>query len=104
MKKIVSQIDVSRVQSKITRTKKLQIAQTVYRLNPFAKKYHEGYYCGLGSAERMVLDLWNESEGLILCKDCMYYAGDGMYCACNILVQYDHFYCYYAERKEAGHE
>lgn len=104
MKKIVSLIDVSRVQSKILQIQKLQIAQINHRFNPFAKEFHKGYYCGLQQADKMIHNLWMKSESQTLCKDCMYYAGDGMYCACNILVQYDHFYCYYAERKEAGHE
>lgn len=54
--------------------------------------------------------LYNEETGkavfkpkivsrLCRCKDCKYYAGEGMYCANDIIVQFDHFYCYYAERK-----
>lgn len=37
---------------------------------------------------------------VVRCKDCKHFAGEGMYCAENICVQFDHFYCYYAERKE----
>ena len=37
---------------------------------------------------------------IIRCKDCKYFAGEGMYCAQDIIVRYDHFYCYYAERRE----
>ena len=36
---------------------------------------------------------------VVRCKDCKYYAGEGMYCANDIIVQFDHFYCYYGERK-----
>lgn len=36
---------------------------------------------------------------LVRCKDCKYYAEEGMYCANDIIVQFDHFYCYYGERK-----
>lgn len=54
--------------------------------------------------------LYNEEAGeavfkpkivskLVRCKDCKYYAGEGMYCANDIIVQFDHFYCYYGERK-----
>ena len=39
---------------------------------------------------------------IIQCKDCKYYAGEGMYCACNIMVLFDHFCCYYAERRTDG--
>ena len=37
---------------------------------------------------------------VVRCKDCKWYAGDGMYCANNIIVQFDHFYCYNGERRE----
>ena len=37
---------------------------------------------------------------IIRCRDCKYFAGEGMYCGQNICVQFDHFYCYYGERKE----
>jgi hypothetical protein len=36
---------------------------------------------------------------VVRCKDCKYYAGEGMYCANDIIVQFDHFYCYYGERR-----
>lgn len=35
---------------------------------------------------------------VVRCKDCKHYAGEGMYCACDIMVHYDHFYCYWGER------
>lgn len=38
---------------------------------------------------------------VIRCKECKHFAGEGMYCAENICVQFDHFYCYYAERKDS---
>ena len=34
---------------------------------------------------------------VVRCKDCRWYAGEGMYCTNNILVQFDHFFCYYGE-------
>ena len=37
---------------------------------------------------------------IIRCKDCKHFAGEGMYCANDIIVQYDHFYCYDGERRE----
>ena len=37
---------------------------------------------------------------IIRCKDCRWFAGEGMYCTNNILTQFDHFFCYYGERKE----
>lgn len=37
---------------------------------------------------------------VVRCKDCKHYAGEGMYCAQDICVQFDHFFCYYAERRE----
>lgn len=35
----------------------------------------------------------------IQCKNCRHFAGEGMYCAQDFVVQFDHFYCYHAERK-----
>ena len=37
---------------------------------------------------------------VVRCKDCRWYAGEGMHCANNIVVQFDHFFCYYGERRE----
>lgn len=37
---------------------------------------------------------------VVRCKDCKYFAGEGMYCANNFIPQFDHFYCYDGERKE----
>ena len=39
-------------------------------------------------------------EELIRCRDCKNFAGEGMYCDFDIMVHYDHFYCYHGERKE----
>jgi len=39
-------------------------------------------------------------EPINRCVDCEHYAGEGMYCAKNILVPFDHFYCYYSVRKK----
>lgn len=39
---------------------------------------------------------------IIRCRDCKHFAEEGMYCACDIMVHFDHFYCYYAERKQDG--
>ncbi len=36
---------------------------------------------------------------IVRCKECRYFAGEGMYCEQNIIVHFDHFYCYYAERR-----
>lgn len=38
---------------------------------------------------------------VVRCRDCKHYAGEGMYCSQDICVMFDHFYCYYAERKES---
>ena len=40
-----------------------------------------------------------EQPEIIRCKDCKHFAGEGMYCSCDIIVQFDHFYCYHAERR-----
>lgn len=42
----------------------------------------------------------NSSAEVVRCKDCRWFAGEGMYCTNNILTQFDHFFCYYGERKE----
>ena len=47
-------------------------------------------------------DMPSAQPEIIRCKDCKHYAGEGMYCACDIIVHYDHFYCYYAERRTNG--
>ena len=43
----------------------------------------------------------SDSVEVVRCKDCKHYAGEGMYCACDIMVHYDNFYCYWGEREEA---
>lgn len=42
----------------------------------------------------------NDIVHVVRCRDCRWYAGEGMYCTNNILTQFDHFFCYYGERKE----
>lgn len=37
---------------------------------------------------------------VVRCKDCKWYVDEGMYCANDIIVQFDHFYCYNGERRE----
>ena len=37
---------------------------------------------------------------VVRCRDCKHFAGDGMYCDNNIMVLYDHFYCYYGEKED----
>ena len=37
---------------------------------------------------------------VIRCRDCKHFAGDGMYCDNDIMVLYDHFYCYYGEKED----
>ena len=37
---------------------------------------------------------------VVRCKDCKYFVDEGMYCENNIITQFDHFYCYYGERRE----
>ena len=48
--------------------------------------------CGLATKQEIVGEL-------VRCKDCKHFADEGMYCAQNIIVQYDHFYCYHGEAK-----
>ena len=51
-----------------------------------------------------VVDMLEKSPSaqpeIIRCKDCKHFAGEGMYCSCDIIVQFDHFYCYHAERRQ----
>lgn len=42
----------------------------------------------------------NDIVHVVRCKDCRWYAGKGNYCTNNMLTQFDHFFCYYGERKE----
>lgn len=37
---------------------------------------------------------------VVRCKDCKWYAGEGMYCANDFIPQFDHFYCYNGERRD----
>jgi len=50
--------------------------------------------------EGALLELPSAQPEIIRCRDCKYFAGEGMYCGQDICVQFDHFYCYYGERKE----
>ena len=54
--------------------------------------------------EQIVDRLRNDPDAewveIIRCKDCKHFAGEGMYCSCDIIVQFDHFYCYHAERRQ----
>lgn len=36
---------------------------------------------------------------IVRCRDCKWFAEEGYYCANNILVQFEHFFCYYGERR-----
>ena len=38
---------------------------------------------------------------IVRCKDCEHYAGDGMYCAWNIIAQ-DNGFCHCGERRKDG--
>ena len=55
---------------------------------------------GIYLAEKKIEQLPSAQSEITLCRDCKHYAGEGMYCANNILVPFSHFYCYYAERGE----
>lgn len=37
---------------------------------------------------------------VVRCKDCKYFVGEGMYCENDIITQFDHFFCYYGERRD----
>lgn len=37
---------------------------------------------------------------VVRCKDCKWFVDEGMLCGNNIFIHFDHFYCYYGERKE----
>jgi len=47
-----------------------------------------------------IVNLPSAQPEIIRCKDCKHFAGEGMYCSCDIIVQFDHFYCYHAERRQ----
>ena len=51
------------------------------------------------TAGEIVHDL-RQLEQPVRCKDCRYFAGEGMYCENDIIPMFDHFYCYYGERRE----
>jgi len=64
--------------------------------------YNEAWNDAIGRAEMEMETVPSVQPEIIRCKDCKHYAGEGMYCACDIIVHYDHFYCYYAERRTDG--
>lgn len=43
----------------------------------------------------------NDIVEVVRCRDCKHFVDEGFYCAQNILPMFDHFYCYYGERKES---
>jgi hypothetical protein len=47
-----------------------------------------------------LMQLPSAQPEIIRCKNCRWFAGEGMYCTNNVLVPFDHFFCYYGERKE----
>ena len=62
--------------------------------------YAEGYDEGIRNAATIVLQMPPAQPEIIRCKDCKHFVREGMYCSCDIIDRFDHFYCYYAERKE----
>ena len=58
----------------------------------------------IGSGDGLITELYlslpSAQPEIIRCKDCKHFAGEGMYCSCDIIVQFDHFYCYHAERRQ----
>ena len=37
---------------------------------------------------------------VVRCKDCKWFVDEGMYCENNFIPQFNHFFCYYGERRE----
>lgn len=59
------------------------------------RKYNQG-------VRKVLRAIPSAQPEIIRCRDCKHFAEEGMYCACDIMVHFDHFYCYYAERKQDG--
>lgn len=57
-------------------------------------------YCHPSNIAKELAKLPPVQPEIIRCKDCKHFAGEWMYCACDIIVQFDHFYCYHAERRQ----
>ena len=53
-------------------------------------QYEKGYSDG-----RMARD-----DEIVRCKDCKWFVDEGMYCENNFIPQFNHFFCYYGERRE----
>lgn len=66
----------------------------------YDEKDEQWYYIEADMAIGAIERLPSAQPEIIRCRDCKYFAGEGMYCGQNICVQFDHFYCYYGERKE----
>lgn len=56
-------------------------------------------FTGMSEALNAIKELPSAQPEIIRCKDCKHFAGEGMYCANDIIVQFDHFYCYDGERR-----
>lgn len=67
-----------------------------------------GYICGLKLALAYVHVLIDDDDSIdmvpvVHCIDCMHFAGEGMYCDCDMFVHSgQNNYCYYGEREGAN--
>ena len=64
------------------------------------KDYNDGELNMLKAILYEIRFMRSAQPEIIRCKDCKHFAGEGMYCSCDIIVQFDHFYCYHAERRQ----
>lgn len=62
-------------------------------------KYHSSIAINAARYDKELRALLSVEPEIVRCRDCKYFVGEGMYCENDIIVYFDHFYCYYAERR-----
>ena len=59
------------------------------------------HLCTVGEYISFLESLSAQPEA-VRCKDCKHFDGEKTWCYQDIYVPFDHFYCYYGERREDG--
>lgn len=64
--------------------------------------YNTAYRVGFNKAIDAVIEHAPTIDAVevVRCRECKHFVDEGFYCAQNILPMFDHFYCYYGERRE----
>lgn len=57
------------------------------------------YSHNYGESEVYIVGAEAERIDIVRCGECKHFVGEGMYCGQDIMTHFDHFYCYYGERR-----